>query len=447
LEKLKVEAEQYCFSLLNFKVVYTRFFLSGHKSAIVISLIVSSIFVMAMCVNNTGTKKETNKEDYFKRFAGADACATCHRDAFDKHVHTEHHLTSAPANEKNIVGSFEPGKNIFAFDNFSSVVMERRDSGLYQVEYRNGKEVRKGKFDIVVGSGRKGQSYLTWIQNRLVQLPITYFSSAHQWSNSPGYSPHQPVFNRLITSRCLECHSTYFEKISDPTKPLEEFDHNKVIYAVDCEKCHGPAAAHVQFQTKNPNIKEARYIINPGKLSHERLLDLCGLCHGGALKKIKPSFQFKAGDTLSNFFFVNDSDPNNTNIDVHGNQLGLLVVSKCFTLGNVTCINCHNVHENENNKIAIFSARCLTCHGEGHGKTCKMTSAIGATITQNCIDCHMPKQPSHAIAVYLQGASDPTPAMLRTHYITVYPAETQKMLPVMKKLKITKNTITTKQKI
>jgi len=61
-----------------------------------------------------------------------------------------------------------------------------------------------------------------------------------------------------------------------------------------------------------------------------------------------------------------------------------------------------------------------------------MTNEIGASITENCIDCHMPKQLSHAVAVYLQGADAPTPALMRTHYIKTYPGETQKMLNLLK---------------
>jgi len=162
-------------------------------------------------------------------------------------------------------------------------------------------------------------------------------------------------------------------------------------------------------------------------------LDLCALCHGGALTKTKPSFRFQAGDTLSNYFSLQAVAQNADNIDVHGNQLGLLSLSKCFVLGNVTCINCHNVHENENGKIEIFSQRCISCHSEGHTKICKMTSQIGPSITQNCIDCHMPRQLSHAVAVYLQGADSPTPALMRTHYIKIYPNETQKNLNLLKK--------------
>lgn len=412
-------------------MVHNRLFRDSNKTTVVILLLTSGIFLLTKCIS-TEEKNKGITENTFESFAGSDACANCHKDIYEKHRHTEHHLTSAQTTEKNILGSFEPGKNVFAFDFFTNVTMEKRDSGFYQVLYHDGNEIRKGRFDIVVGSGRKGQSYLSWINNRLIQLPITYFSADRQWSNSPGYPPHKVAFYRTITSRCLECHSTYFEKTSDPSKALEEFDRRKIIYAVDCEKCHGPGAAHVEFHTKNPDSKESKFTVNPGKLPRQRLLDLCALCHGGQLTKTRPSFQFQAGDTLSNYFTFNPADQNIANIDVHGNQLGLLSVSKCFTMSDLTCISCHNTHENENGKIQVFSQRCMNCHNEAHGKTCKMTPAIGPAITENCIDCHMPKQPSHAVAVYLQGADAPTPALMRTHYITIYPDETKKVMSQLK---------------
>jgi hypothetical protein len=191
---------------------------------------------------------------------------------------------------------------------------------------------------------------------------------------------------------------------------------------------------HVKYQSSNPAIKEGKFIINPGKLTRERILDLCTLCHGGRqLTKITPSFTFQAGDTLTNYFIQEKNSTDAANIDVHGNQMGLLALSKCFKMSNLTCINCHNTHQNENGKIETFSQRCQSCHTEGHNKQCKMTSSIGASINKNCIDCHMPKQPSQAVAVFLQGYAMPTPALMRTHYIKVYAEETKKVLAYLKK--------------
>lgn len=382
--------------------------------------------------------KEEKKDSVMRNskgmaFAGSAACANCHKNICDKHISTAHYQTTQPASEKTIKGSFEQGRNIFYYNEFTSVAMEKRPDGYYQVEYVDNKEKRKQRFDIVVGSGTKGQTFLYWNKNRLFQLPVFYFAGKDEWANSPGFSG-RVIFNRPITSRCLECHSTYVNKTSEPGKEPEDFDKNEIIYGVSCEKCHGPAAKHVAYHTQNPGDKNARYIINPAVFSRQQSLDLCKLCHGGRLAKTKPSFEFEAGDTLANYFAIDTSAKDAADIDVHGNQFGLLAASKCFKLSNMTCITCHNSHENEVGKLALFSSRCLTCHSKDHGKLCKLTNEIGSTITQNCIDCHMPIQPSKAIMFLEQGNNIPTAASMRSHFIKIYPDEAQKILTVIKNL-------------
>jgi len=89
------------------------------------------------------------------------------------------------------------------------LVMEERKSGLYQVVYIKGKEETARRFDIVIGSGKKGQTYLYWYGNELNQLPVSYFASVHRWANSPGFPSETILFDRNIESRCMECHTTF----------------------------------------------------------------------------------------------------------------------------------------------------------------------------------------------------------------------------------------------
>ena len=106
---------------------------------------------------------------------------------------------------------------------------------------------------------------------QLYQLPVSYFTAANKWANSPLYPTYPVIFNRPITSRCLECHSTFAQVTSEPHFEPEEFD-NRIIYGVDCEKCHGPGARHVLFQTQNPSEKKAKYILNPAAYSRQQKL-------------------------------------------------------------------------------------------------------------------------------------------------------------------------------
>ena len=411
----------------------------NHKrAAFIILLSAIGVFISIRCMNNDSDQKSQNNntlahKDDFKLFAGSATCANCHKDIYEKHLKTAHFLTSTPAFEKYIKGSFEPGKNAYAFNEFVKVVMEKRDSGLFQVEYVRGVEKRAKRFDMSIGSGTMGQSFLYWMHDQLFQMPITYFTAANTWSNSPGF-PNNVYFNRPITSRCLECHTTYAKTISLEGKELEKFDRQQMILGVDCEKCHGPALEHVNFQSEHPAEKTAKYIINPAKLTRVQSLELCALCHGGRMQKTKPSFEFTAGDKLSDFFIVDTMPPDPQNIDVHANQYGLLRASKCFRMTTtLTCNTCHNTHENERGKISVFSQRCMTCHNQEHGTFCKIDSLPVATIKKNCIDCHMPLRSSRNIAVMLPGASTVTAALIRSHYISVYPDETKKVLEYMKK--------------
>ena len=402
-----------------------------NRSSITILIIFLSVAMLTKCISQNDNKK---KKWSYSDYAGSQTCASCHKDISEKHMNTGHYRTSQPASGELIIGSFEKEHNSFAFSEWEKIRMEKKEYGYYQTEYSMGKERRKGKFDIVVGSGKKGQSYLSWKYNSLIQLPVTYFTPESTWSSSPGFNPQKIVFNRVVTSRCLECHSTYFQTISAKDKHPEEFDKNNILYGVDCERCHGPGKEHVSFHTANPNQKQGKYIVNTGKLSRQKNLDMCALCHSGRLNKLQPSFSFQPGDNLKDFFESASAPPDQPfGMDVHGNQLGMLSQSKCFISSDMTCGSCHNAHEKEQNKIQIFSDRCSNCHTGTNNKVCKLLKTEGSIINTNCIDCHMPFQPSQSIAVYLEGATIPTPARLRTHHIKVYNEETQKVLDFLRK--------------
>jgi hypothetical protein len=404
------------------------------KSYLIVLFVVTIFFLLITCDN--ALRKENVEMNGFEQYAGSDKCTPCHQKVYDSHVLTQHFRSSAPANEHTVMGIFTNPENRLYYSSEAFIEMQKADSGLFQTAFVGDIEKKSARFDIVVGSGKKGQSFLGWNGDNLVQLPVTYFTSAAQWTSSPGYPANRIMFNRPVTSRCLECHSTYFQSKSSPDPKFEAFDRAKIIYAIDCEKCHGPAARHVDYQLKNPTIPTAKFIYNPAKLSRQQNLDLCGLCHGGRLTKTQPSFTFTVGDTLSKFFSIPPDAPDVSAIDVHGNQLNLLKASKCFIASQMTCSSCHNTHEKETNKPQLFSQRCISCHSDnGHNKICKLTKSEGSVINKNCVDCHMPKQASRSIAVNLKNSDTLTPVMMRTHFIKVYPGETSKVLKLLKSLK------------
>lgn len=406
--------------------------LKSRQSVLVVLAIVVCVFVFARCNNAEEVKEEVREEVKqeeisgvkFEDFAREQKCAGCHKAIYETHIQTAHFATAQPAEEKFIHGSFEKGKNEYAYTPDIVLKMEKRDSGLFQVAYFKKEEKKAMRFDLIIGSGVMGQSFLTWRVNKLFQLPITYFTAADRWSNSPGFPSGKVMIDRPITSRCLECHASFAEGIAGPAMEPTEFDHKKMILGVTCEKCHGPAAKHVTWQTENPQEKKAKFIVNPASLSRQLQLDVCSYCHGGNIEKTKPSFQFTAGKNLSDYFKIDTSVidvANSGNMDVHGNQYGFLKASKCFQKSlTMTCSTCHNTHGNQRGKTELFSQKCVGCHNTAEAKFKTPAHGQVIAIQKNCIDCHMPAQPSKAIAVNLEGEEVPRASLIRTHFVSIY---------------------------
>ncbi|MDB4921354.1 multiheme c-type cytochrome [Mucilaginibacter sp.] len=366
-------------------------------------------------------------------YAGAATCASCHKDVYKSYLHTAHFVASRPAADNTIQGNFNKGFNEFIFNQHLKVVMEKRDSGFYQTSYANGKAEQSQRFDIVFGAV-KGQSYAYWLANELFQLPISYVSNTNSWINSPGYDPKRVAFERAINTRCLDCHLSY-AKSAPPQLPgfydgVEGFEKQSLIFSVDCERCHGPAAQHVKFHTDNPGEKKAKYVVAFNSLSREQKINVCAICHSGATSKmVKPTFGFKPGDPLSNFMEANKTvtQQDYKNIDVHGNQKSLLESSKCFISSQLDCSTCHNAHVNDRDKLTLYAAKCMTCHNSNSHVQCKLTGKLNSSmLINNCISCHMPAFTSKSI-VAGQAAT-----LIHTHHIGIYPEETQKILAYLK---------------
>ena len=306
--------------------------------------------------------------------------------------------------------------------------MFKTADAMIQVGYEEDREVLRKSIDIVIGSGRKGQTYLYWQDNRLFQLPVSYYTPLKNWCSSPGYPNNQILFNREISIRCLECHGTYFKSVK--IEGRDEYNKNQMIFGVDCERCHGPAADHVKFQSENPNVKQARFIINPALLSRQQKLDNCALCHSGLRENKNPSFSFIVGDKLENYSQPDYNVDSSANLDVHGNQYGLLISSKCFRMNSVMdCSSCHNTHVNEND-VTAFSIKCMLCHQPSNTAYCKLKDTTGFHLVNNCIDCHMPALPSQKILMQVNSHSSTTHDLVRTHLIGIYWKETKKFQAV-----------------
>jgi hypothetical protein len=393
--------------------------INSTRVVLIVSFFIAIILLVATCDSiKTEERLSGIVHPSGQEFAGSETCVTCHHSISESHIKTPHFLTSRPGTKETVLGSFDSGKNVFSLNERLKVVMEETPSRLFQRAFIDGKEVDKKPIDITLGSGRQGQTYLFWKDSVLFQLPVSYHAPSDTWSNSPGYPTDQILFNRSISARCLECHSTYF-KIGKTIAEGETFDRKQVMLSVDCERCHGPAGRHVSFHQKNPQENEPMHIINPARLTRKQKLDNCALCHSGIRNNFMPSFSYRVGENLDEFFFAMPTADSAATLDVHGNQYGLLMASKCFKMSTMDCSSCHNVHVKETDQLTVFSTRCMNCHKKGSDNFCTQPEVPGLVLSNNCIDCHMPELPSKQ--VFLRASNNKsTPFFVRTHLVGHY---------------------------
>ena len=393
-------------------------------------VIIASLLIL---INYNDSKKIVDQNG--NEFVGNEACRNCHAELVDSYLHTDHFLDSRIADLNAVKGKFIRDSDYVIYNNDfrNKVVMRQYHGDLYQSHYVDGKEVMSKKMDIIIGSGRKGQSYAYWNNNSLFQLPVSFYTPLDQWIASPGYSTKSPDFSRVITVRCLECHATYAKVHEDTANNKLNFEKNQLILGITCEKCHGAGGKHVEHHLQYKTEKGGKYIINPKKLTSTQQLDACSLCHGGIMKSKLPPFSFQTGDTLSKFFKLNNVV--DTSVDVHANQIALLSKSKCFRISNnMTCSTCHNVHQNSRGDLKVYATKCMSCHVD-YKKLHKVDVKYNDEFyINNCIDCHMPNSPSKTMTVETDFISGSKPVLIRTHYIKTYADQQKKIVADLYKL-------------
>jgi hypothetical protein len=350
---------------------------------------------------------------------GDEACGACHQEKVHSFHQTAHSRTSSLPTATTIHGKFVAGHDTLRTINPNlTFVMEANDKGFFQTAHMRTSATeeltRSERIDIVVGSGRKGQTYLFWDGDQLFQLPVSYWTDKDGWVNSPGYIDGTADFERPIVPRCLECHSSSFR---NRPPPENRYDKASLVLGVSCERCHGPGSEHVaRFQSPSPPKEPADFaIVNPARLSRARQLDVCALCHNGAGESLTAALSYVAGDNLGEHISFARWDPN-VHVDVHARQVPLLEASRCFRSSKtLTCITCHDVHTQQR-EPASFASRCLTCHKV---ESCRTFPKLGHTIDSRCIDCHMPLQETGKIVSRVDGTA--IRPMVRNHRIAIYP--------------------------
>lgn len=235
-----------------------------------------------------------------------------------------------------------------------------------------------------VGSGNQGKSYLIAIGDALFQSPLSWYSARKAWDLSPGYQDdREPDFYRPVTADCLFCHAGAARP--RPGTLNRYFDPPFAPASIDCQRCHGDPAAHLQSRKRSD-------IINPSRLDPDRRDAVCEQCHLSGAARIpnagKNFADYRPGMRMEDVFSVyveqGSKDARGLKVVSHSEQM---VRSRCYleSSGAMWCGTCHDPHQEPANKIDWYRDKCLQCHQS------KSAAAHRKKAGDDCSSCHMPQ--------------------------------------------------------
>ena len=359
------------------------------------------------------------------KYVGKEACRSCHADIYDSFLETgmgrsfglaDLHRSKADWSGHELVYDEKLDLYYQAFT---------QDSALFVREFRleNGDTVHQRVVQIsyIVGSGQHTNSHLMNINGFVYQMPMTYYTQKGRWDLPPGFEDgNNSRFTRTIQTECMTCHNAY------PTQvPGAEHKYIKVQEGIDCERCHGPGALHVQEKLAGNIIDTSKgpdySIVNPKRLPVTLQMSVCQRCHmqgNAVLKPGKTFFDFKPGmmleDVVSVFLPRYEGDQSNFTMASHPDRM---MQSDCFKKSGeqLSCISCHNPHKSiEITPSVHYNNACGACHTDSDPCSLPMGQRLNAQ--NNCVSCHMPKS----------GTSDIPHVTITDHWIRKPDEQTQK---------------------
>ena len=317
-------------------------------------------------------------------------------------------------------GSFRPRDAAVRFE------MTRANGEFLQTAIRgtpSGEERATATIDLVYGSGAQtDEVYFTWRGDEINELPMSWLHPLREWGTAGFDREGSGDFSRKTTPRCMECHNTWMDHAPGTTN---QYKRETAILGVTCEVCHGPGKEHVAFHQAHPEARSGQAVVHPGRLSRERLMDLCSQCHSNTLKPRGPAFSYRPGQPLdAHFKTLTTRHPEDDHV---ANQTSYLRESKCFQKSDtLTCVTCHNPHvATKPSDRGMGHSACLECH---QAVDCGERDRLPVAVQDNCVGCHMPR--GNKIQVNFNTATVPylAPVGKWEHRIAVHPVARESVL-------------------
>ena len=367
------------------------------------------LFMVGMCACGTAGTHEATAPPFQNvvedvAYVGDAQCATCHEAEFNGF------------REHGMARGFYRLTSTTAVEDFSGTVVRHQETGFYYVARKAGDQYVQEEYrldaggakthqlvrtmDYVIGSGSAARTYLTEVDGRLYELPLTWYTQANggqgRWDFSPGYAEVNGRFERAIPPGCMSCHNG----TSEPVAHVQG-KYISLAQGIGCEQCHGPGQLHVEARLADPEPADSidLTIVNPAHLPVGLRLDVCQQCHtNGAvsiLREGETAYSFRPSQPLDEhvaIFGIASDESNSISVISHADRMKR---SRCFTVSQtMDCVTCHNPHEGFREAgPSYFNDTCISCHAPVglQAALASSESRSDHAAQSNCFSCHMPK--------------------------------------------------------
>lgn len=336
--------------------------------------------------------------DLSVEYVGAQACKECHAQIYETYVETQTGKSMMKMSPENLIGILP--QEMAVFDSVGNFYYEmvQRGNRFFQRECRLGPDgdvihEREMEAQYIMGSGANLRNYFYVEKGMFYELPLSWYENEVKWDLSPGYREFGNVrFNRFASERCFYCHNGYMQ----PSSTARERYVAPYTMGIGCESCHGPGELHVaekHGEKIGRPAGESRTIVNPGKLSSQRRMDVCRQCHlqgqSRALRGEQGWFDFRPGMLLASHHSEYFTGEIHLEAFKVANTAFRLEQSRCFTEshGTTDCIVCHDSHGKPGTSgNAYQNANCQKCHPPDN---LSVAGRFTHAATDNCVPCHM----------------------------------------------------------
>jgi tetratricopeptide (TPR) repeat protein len=359
-------------------------------------------------------------------YVGWKACAECHAPRVKEFQGTRHFLALQLPNQVEFphgfngrTGSFSPPNSPVRFD----MALSPTPAITASLGSGHAKSKTTSPIAFVYGAGAgTDEVYFTRRGDKLFELPVVWLHPYDRWGAAlfDPYGTGDP--SRPLAPQCLECHTVWVDYHRGTLNEYGPFD--PLLLGVTCERCHGPAKAHVEHHRSHPDEKTPVDIVQPKSLSRERQMDLCAQCHTNTVRHRRAPFSYRPGEPLDESFLVLEMRyPEDDRV---ANQVRYLKESRCYQQSDsLTCVTCHDPHRPKSEDPRSSSETCLACHRPDR---CGARPRLPSDVQDRCVTCHMPRR--YKLQVHFETADGEIvfPAPRYEHRIAIYPEAEQELL-------------------